>query len=183
MAFIASEPITGSKTDWVAVPPNHALVFTREKSGYLNVMRTPINPLADTCSPQQQEVSRCGAAGCRGGGRGRCGGRQEEGLAALLAGPAKGLPSCSHAATQGGGRRSGVRSAAAAAAARPARRCLEAISRGLTAKSRTFKMLRTAAPKLEDDDSGGRRAVAGLVGCWHLAGNGWLGPGAGALEA
>ncbi len=58
MAFIASEPITGSKTDWVAVPPNHVLVFTREKSGYLNVMRTPINPLASSDGPQQQEVSR-----------------------------------------------------------------------------------------------------------------------------
>lgn len=40
VAFVASEPITGSSADWVAVPKNHTLVITREKGGYINIMRT-----------------------------------------------------------------------------------------------------------------------------------------------
>ncbi len=31
VALVASEPITGSNTDWVAVPPNTVLVMTKEK--------------------------------------------------------------------------------------------------------------------------------------------------------
>ena len=42
VAFVASEPITGSNTDWVAVPKNTAIVFTREKGGFINIMRAPL---------------------------------------------------------------------------------------------------------------------------------------------
>lgn len=57
LGFVASEPITGCKTDWVAVPANTLLVMTREKGGFLSVMRAPIDPLAQ-CNTQQQEVCK-----------------------------------------------------------------------------------------------------------------------------
>lgn len=42
MVLVVSEPITATATDWVAIPPNTALVITREKNGFVNVMRTPL---------------------------------------------------------------------------------------------------------------------------------------------
>ncbi|GBF92924.1 hypothetical protein Rsub_05760 [Raphidocelis subcapitata] len=68
VAFIASEPITGSNTDWVAVPKNTALVITREKGGYINIMRSPLiaTPPAGGPDPVQQEVATCLEAVIRG---------------------------------------------------------------------------------------------------------------------
>lgn len=66
VAFVSSEPITGSTTDWVSVPPNMALVITREKSGYLNIMRAPLAPLAPRAADTQEEVARCLEAVSRG---------------------------------------------------------------------------------------------------------------------
>ncbi|KIY95625.1 hypothetical protein MNEG_12338 [Monoraphidium neglectum] len=62
VAFIASEPITGSNTDWVSVPKNTALVITREKGGYINIMRSPLlaaPAAAGKPDPVQQEVAVC----------------------------------------------------------------------------------------------------------------------------
>ncbi|KAI8475320.1 MAG: nucleophile aminohydrolase [Monoraphidium minutum] len=62
VAFIASEPITGSNTDWVSVPKNTALVITREKGGYINIMRAPLAaapPPAGAADPWQLEVATC----------------------------------------------------------------------------------------------------------------------------
>lgn len=42
VAVIASEPITGSASDWVAVSPGTALIVSREKGGYVNILRAPI---------------------------------------------------------------------------------------------------------------------------------------------
>ncbi|GFR43584.1 hypothetical protein Agub_g4681, partial [Astrephomene gubernaculifera] len=42
VVFVASEPITASASDWVAVPKNTALVVTREKGGFLNTLRCPL---------------------------------------------------------------------------------------------------------------------------------------------
>jgi acetylornithine deacetylase/succinyl-diaminopimelate desuccinylase-like protein/WD40 repeat protein len=42
VAMVASEPITGSTTDWIVVPKNVALVVTREKGGFLSVLRAPL---------------------------------------------------------------------------------------------------------------------------------------------
>ncbi|GIL70254.1 hypothetical protein Vretifemale_1091 [Volvox reticuliferus] len=42
VVFVASEPITASASDWVAVPKNTALVVTREKGGFLNILRSPL---------------------------------------------------------------------------------------------------------------------------------------------
>ncbi|KAF5832710.1 hypothetical protein DUNSADRAFT_11354, partial [Dunaliella salina] len=44
VVVVASEPITGSSTDWVACPPNTALVVTTEKGGFKNVLRSPLQP-------------------------------------------------------------------------------------------------------------------------------------------
>jgi hypothetical protein len=41
----------------VSVPKNTALIITREKGGYLNIMRSPISAAAP--DPIQQEVSTC----------------------------------------------------------------------------------------------------------------------------
>lgn len=46
VAFVASEPITATSADWVAVPKNTALVITREKGGFINVLRSALNPNA-----------------------------------------------------------------------------------------------------------------------------------------
>lgn len=64
VAFVASEPITGSNTDWVSVPKNTALVITREKGGYINIMRSPLlaappGPGRGLIDPVQQEVAIC----------------------------------------------------------------------------------------------------------------------------
>jgi hypothetical protein len=37
-----------SNTDWVAVPPNTALVMSREKGGFINIMRTPLSGLGSS---------------------------------------------------------------------------------------------------------------------------------------
>lgn len=39
VVIIASEPITHSVSDWVIVPKNTALIVSREKSSYVNVMK------------------------------------------------------------------------------------------------------------------------------------------------
>jgi hypothetical protein len=63
VAFIASEPITGSNTDWVAVPKNTALVITREKGGYISILRSPllqyVGVPGELRDPVQQEVATC----------------------------------------------------------------------------------------------------------------------------
>lgn len=56
VAMVASEPITGSKSDWVKVPKNTALVISREKSGFVNIMRAPLTSTGS--HPQQEEVLR-----------------------------------------------------------------------------------------------------------------------------
>eukprot|EP00210_Caulerpa_lentillifera_P007669 g7320.t1 len=64
VAFIASEPITGHPADWVEVPHNHALIITREKSGIVNIMRSPLTETGT--HPRQNEVSSCLEAVSRG---------------------------------------------------------------------------------------------------------------------
>lgn len=54
VAILASEPITASRTDWVAVPKNTAVIITREKGGFLNIMRSQLGP---GC-PQALQVRR-----------------------------------------------------------------------------------------------------------------------------
>jgi hypothetical protein len=44
IVMVASEPITKSCTDWVKVPHNSALVVTREKGDFVNVIRSPLKP-------------------------------------------------------------------------------------------------------------------------------------------
>lgn len=56
VAMVASEPITGSKSDWVKVPKNTALVISREKSGFVNIMRAPVSSTGS--HPRQEEVLR-----------------------------------------------------------------------------------------------------------------------------
>lgn len=43
LVMVASEPITNSCTDWVKVPPNTALVVTKEKGDFVNVLRSPLS--------------------------------------------------------------------------------------------------------------------------------------------
>ena len=43
VVLVASEPITRSSGDWVAVPKNTALVVSREADGHINVTRTPLH--------------------------------------------------------------------------------------------------------------------------------------------
>ncbi|KAK9815459.1 hypothetical protein WJX72_003974 [[Myrmecia] bisecta] len=57
VVIVASEPITRSAADWVAVPHNTALVISREKNGFINVIRTPI--AAGAAHARQEEVARC----------------------------------------------------------------------------------------------------------------------------
>ncbi|KAG1661125.1 hypothetical protein FOA52_011855 [Chlamydomonas sp. UWO 241] len=68
-AFVASEPITASSSDWVAVPRNSCLAVVREKDGFINIMRAPLCGAADP-SPQllacQREVALCLEAVARG---------------------------------------------------------------------------------------------------------------------
>ena len=60
VAIVASEPITGCPSDWVAVPKNTALVISREKKedGFLNIMKAPLDANGQLRS--HEEVSRCG---------------------------------------------------------------------------------------------------------------------------
>ena len=44
MVLVASEPITKSSGDWVAVPKNTALVVSREADGHIDIVRTPLHP-------------------------------------------------------------------------------------------------------------------------------------------
>ena len=61
VVIVASEPITGSKSDWVAVPKNHALVVTRDRTnGYIDVIHTPI--FSGAPCVRQSEVFACLAA-------------------------------------------------------------------------------------------------------------------------
>ncbi|GAX84568.1 hypothetical protein CEUSTIGMA_g11989.t1 [Chlamydomonas eustigma] len=63
VAFVASEPITASTTDWVAVPKNTAMVITREKDSYINILRAPLStgrgPVSEVLAEAQLEVSLC----------------------------------------------------------------------------------------------------------------------------
>ena len=43
VVLVASEPITRSSGDWVAVPKNTALVISRDKDGHMDVVRTPLH--------------------------------------------------------------------------------------------------------------------------------------------
>lgn len=52
--LVASEPITKSSGDWVAVPKNTALVVSREEDGHINVIRTPLH--ASGKHNRQEEV-------------------------------------------------------------------------------------------------------------------------------
>lgn len=63
---MASEPITGMGSDWVAVPRNTALVITREKNGFMSVMRSPLSvgPAPERLRLRQEEVSRSLEAVC-----------------------------------------------------------------------------------------------------------------------
>jgi hypothetical protein len=42
VVIVASEPITSTASEWVAVPKNHALVVTRDSDGWMNVLHTPM---------------------------------------------------------------------------------------------------------------------------------------------
>lgn len=44
VVLVASEPITRSSGDWVAVPKNTALVVSREADGHIDIVRTPLHP-------------------------------------------------------------------------------------------------------------------------------------------
>jgi predicted glutamine amidotransferase len=54
VVLVASEPITQSSGDWVAVPKNTALVVSREKEGYIDIVRTPLHPSGE--HNRQEEV-------------------------------------------------------------------------------------------------------------------------------
>ena len=58
VAIVASEPITGSPSDWVAVPKNTALVISREKKedGFVNIMQAPLDAYGQLRC--HEEVSR-----------------------------------------------------------------------------------------------------------------------------
>lgn len=66
VAILASEPITASRTDWVVVPKNTAVIISREKSGFLNIMRSQLGPgcpqalqASDGSAACQRSVSTC----------------------------------------------------------------------------------------------------------------------------
>jgi hypothetical protein len=42
VVMVTSEPITGTTSDWVVVPRNHALIVTRDAAGWMNVLHTPL---------------------------------------------------------------------------------------------------------------------------------------------
>ena len=54
---MASEPITSSASEWVAVPANHGLVVTRDPEGWMNVLHVPLS--VDAPSPRMDTVIRC----------------------------------------------------------------------------------------------------------------------------
>lgn len=55
--MVASEPITGSASEWVAVPRNHGLVVTRDADGDMSVLHVPM-ALAPP-GPRMDTVVRC----------------------------------------------------------------------------------------------------------------------------
>lgn len=57
VVFVVSEPITASTSDWVSVPRNSALVVSRGKGGYINVIQTPL--AAGGKHLRQAEVQLC----------------------------------------------------------------------------------------------------------------------------
>ena len=62
VVLVASEPITRSSGDWVAVPTNTALVVSREKGGCIDIIRAPL--AASGCHARQEEVKLCAPAAC-----------------------------------------------------------------------------------------------------------------------
>ena len=62
VVLVASEPITQSSGDWVAVPTNTALVVSREKGGCIDIIRAPL--AASACRARQEEVKMCASAAC-----------------------------------------------------------------------------------------------------------------------
>lgn len=56
VALVASEPITGSTAEWVPVPAGTALVISRERNGYINIMHSPLD--ASQGLKRMQEVAR-----------------------------------------------------------------------------------------------------------------------------
>ncbi|KAF8073182.1 Cndp1 [Scenedesmus sp. PABB004] len=65
VAFVASEPITGSTTDWVSVPKNTVLVVTREKGGFISSLQSSLSAGAAP-DARLQEVSTCLASIAQG---------------------------------------------------------------------------------------------------------------------
>ena len=57
--LIASEPITAAAGDWVPVPRNTAVVVTREKGAYVNVMLAPLDAGAGGAAAAAAEVAVC----------------------------------------------------------------------------------------------------------------------------
>ncbi|GLI58924.1 hypothetical protein VaNZ11_000709 [Volvox africanus] len=111
VVFVASEPITASASDWVAVPKNTALVVTREKGGFLNILRCPLR------SQPQPQLSP--APSSLPSTRWRTGALQPPVSAGGVPTAPGAVPACID--PQG-----------------DVCRCLEALSRGITAKSRAF---------------------------------------------
>ena len=58
VVFVVSEPITASTSDWVQVPRNSALVISRGKGGYIDIIQTPL--AAGGQHQRQTEVQLCG---------------------------------------------------------------------------------------------------------------------------
>ena len=56
VALVASEPITGSSAEWVSVPAGTALVISRERNGYINIMHSPLD--ASKGQSRLDEVAR-----------------------------------------------------------------------------------------------------------------------------
>lgn len=55
--LVASEPITSSASEWVAVPVNHGLVVTRDPEGWMSVLHVPLS--VEARSPRIDIVIRC----------------------------------------------------------------------------------------------------------------------------
>ena len=55
--LVASEPITSSASEWVAVPVNHGLVVSRDPEGWMNVLHVPLS--VEAPSPRMDTVIRC----------------------------------------------------------------------------------------------------------------------------
>jgi len=62
-ALIASEPITRSGGDWVSVPRNTAVVMSREKGAFVNIMLAPLGPgacgAAVGTATREEDVAAC----------------------------------------------------------------------------------------------------------------------------